>query len=98
MNTRRDFMFGLGATLGTTALNSLLHGATAEINPLAAKPGHHPARAKRCIFLYMAGGPSHIDTFDPKPELDRRNGELFNNKDRLASNMESRLVFMVGFG
>ncbi len=43
-------------------------------NPLA-RPGHHPARANRVIFLYMNGGPSQVDTFDPKPRLDRENGQ-----------------------
>jgi hypothetical protein len=83
---RRDFMFGLGATLGTVALNGILHSEEAN-NPLAPKPAHLPARAKRCIFLYMAGGPSHIDTFDPKPELARLDGKEFANNDRLTSNM-----------
>ena len=39
-------------------------------NPLAPKPPHFPPRAKRVIFLFMNGGPSHVDTFDPKPALD----------------------------
>ena len=38
---------------------------------LAPKPPHHTAKAKRCIFLLMEGGPSHIDTFDPKPKLEQ---------------------------
>jgi hypothetical protein len=52
-------------------------GATAarSIDPLAPKPPHFPARANRVIFLFMNGGPSHVDTFDPKPELSRHNGE-----------------------
>ena len=56
----------------------LLPGILAELmaenasfahNPLASKPGHHSAKAKRVIFLYMSGGVSHVDSFDPKPEL-----------------------------
>ncbi len=43
-------------------------------NPLATLPGHFPARAKRVIFLFMNGGPSHVDTFDPKPMLARHDG------------------------
>ena len=43
-------------------------------NPLSPRPPMFPARAKRVIFLFMAGGPSHLDTFDPKPLLDRDNG------------------------
>ena len=61
---RRDFLYGLGAGLGSVALSSMLQGAQSK--------AHLPGRAKRCIFLMMEGGPSHIDTFDPKPELDRR--------------------------
>lgn len=43
-------------------------------DPLAAKVAHFPARAKRAIFLFMKGGPSHVDTFDPKPQLTRDHG------------------------
>src|SRR5687768_4891305 len=47
-----------------------------ETNPLAAKAPHFPAKAKRVIFLYMSGGVSHMDSFDPKPRLlaDAENG------------------------
>jgi uncharacterized protein (DUF1501 family) len=44
-------------------------------NPLAARPGHFRARAKHVIFLFMQGGPSHIETFDPKPLLNRMHGQ-----------------------
>ncbi len=44
-------------------------------NPLAVKPPHHAAKAKRVIFLFMAGGPSHVDLFDPKPRLAEDNGK-----------------------
>ena len=46
-----------------------------RIDPLAPKPPHHVARAKRIIFLFMSGGPSQVDTFDPKPLLDRDHGK-----------------------
>jgi hypothetical protein len=49
-------------------------GPSAAANPLAARPGHYPARADSVIFLYMDGGPSQVDTFDPKPRLDRDDG------------------------
>jgi hypothetical protein len=49
--------------------------ARAAGNPLAAKPPHFPARAKRVIFLFMQGGPSHVDTFDPKPLLNKHHGK-----------------------
>src|SRR5262245_15406963 len=44
-------------------------------DPLAGRAPHHAARARRCIFLYMPGGPSHLDTFDPKPRVSRDNGK-----------------------
>ncbi len=83
---RRDFLYGLGATLGTVALNALLH---ADEEPLAPRPPHHVPRAKSCIFLFMEGGPSHIDTFDPKPRLEGLHMQEFQRKDRFASAMAS---------
>ena len=67
-------MYGLGSTLGTVAFNALLQqqlAAEAKVakSPLAPKPAHHSPRAKRCVFIFLEGGPSHIDTFDPKPKL-----------------------------
>ena len=49
-------------------------------DPAAARPSHFPARAKHVIFLYMDGGPSQVDTFDPKPRLDREHGQPFKMK------------------
>ena len=70
---------------GWLAASSLLaeqigHRPSAIANspsPAAAKPPASPARAKRVIFLFMKGGPSHLDTFDPKPLLDRDDGKPF---------------------
>jgi hypothetical protein len=82
---RRDLLRRAGGTLGLVGLSSVLAdsgllAATAEskaaaINPLAPKAPHFAARATRLIFLFMNGGPSHVDTFDPKPELTRHAGE-----------------------
>src|SRR5205085_9821687 len=47
----------------------------APANPLAPRPGHFKTKAKSVIFLFMEGGPSHLDTFDPKPELTRLHGQ-----------------------
>ena len=44
-------------------------GAVRGTNPLAVVPPHYAAKAKRVIFLFMSGGPSHVDLFDPKPKL-----------------------------
>jgi hypothetical protein len=82
--SRRDFLLRGGAGFGALALAGLLgrDGLLAGTEP--ARPGaspmlprvpHHPARAQSVIFLFMEGGPSHLDTFDPKPELTRRHGE-----------------------
>jgi hypothetical protein len=66
------------AGFGSLALAALLADesvAAERDNPLAPKPPHFPARAKRVIFLLMHGGPSQVDTFDYKPLLDRDHGK-----------------------
>ena len=50
-------------------------------HPMAPRPGHFPVRAKSVIWLFMNGGPSHVDTWDPKPELQRRDGEVLEGFD-----------------
>ncbi|MDX2034722.1 MAG: DUF1501 domain-containing protein [Blastocatellia bacterium] len=90
--SRREFLYSLGASLGSVALTALLaRDAAAEQSdrPLAPKEGHFKARAKSCIFLTMEGGPSHIDTFDPKPELERQHLREFVREGRRKSAMES---------
>ncbi len=91
---RREFLYGLGATLGTVAFHALLHGEAAPATPQPAGPlvprsPHHPAKAKACIFLFMEGGPSHIDTFDPKPRLHDLHMKEFVRRDPFASAMAS---------
>ena len=66
-------------------------------HPLTPKPTHFPAKAKRVIYLYMDGGPSQVDTFDPKPRLTRDNGKPFacllytspSPRDKSSSRMPS---------
>jgi Protein of unknown function (DUF1501) len=75
---RRAFLRSAGCGFGSLALAALLaeDGLLAsETDPLAPKKPHHDATAKRVIFLFMSGGPSHVDTFDPKPELTRLHGQ-----------------------
>ena len=76
--TRRTALQTAGCGFGQLALAGLLNqSASANVpNPLAARQGHLPARAKRIIFLFMQGGPSHVDSFDYKPQLDKRDGEV----------------------
>lgn len=73
---RRAFLRGSGCGLGAVILSELLRQETrAGPNPLAAKPPHFAPRAKQVIYLHMIGAPSHLDLFDYKPELVKRNGE-----------------------
>jgi hypothetical protein len=65
-------MVGLAALLADEARAA---PAADALNPLAVRVPHFAPRAKRLIFLFMSGGPSHVDTFDPKPRLDRDNGK-----------------------
>ncbi len=76
--TRREFVRDAFCGFGGLALASLLENeqVRADVNgPLAPKPPHIPAKAKAVIFLFMAGGPSHLETFDPKPLLDKLEGQ-----------------------
>jgi hypothetical protein len=78
---RRGFLRQAGGGLGLVALASmldrdgLLAAEPTALRPLAPKPAHAAARARRVIYLFMHGGPSHVDLFDPKPELVRHAGE-----------------------
>jgi hypothetical protein len=69
---RRDFLKKAGAGFGVLALADLL---SAERDPLAPRPPHYPAKAKSIVWLFMEGGPSGVDLFDPKPELTKRHGQ-----------------------
>jgi hypothetical protein len=79
MRSRREFLRNAGGGFGLVALAALLaeDGLLAAgteppaVNPLAPRPPHHRARARRVVFLFMSGGPSHLETFDPKPTLQR---------------------------
>src|SRR6516165_5265378 len=77
--TRREMLLRSGAGFGALALSYLLREdplfAGGEHNPVTARPAHFPARAKSVIFLFMEGGPSHLDLFDPKPLLNRIAGQ-----------------------
>jgi hypothetical protein len=72
--TRRDILARAGHGFGAIALGSLL-SAKPRVNPLAAKAPHFAPKAKSVIFLFMVGGPSHVDTFDPKPALEKYAGQ-----------------------
>jgi hypothetical protein len=75
--SRRGALRSIACGFGSVALSGLLaaESQASTANPLAARKPHFPARARRVIFLFMHGGVSHVDTFDPKPELTKRNGQ-----------------------
>ena len=81
LQNRRQLLRRSAIGFGQLAMTALLqqscspNQSTSSTSPLAAKLPHHAARAKRIVFLFMKGGPSHVDTFDPKPMLDRDHGK-----------------------
>jgi hypothetical protein len=109
--SRRDFLLRAGAGFGATALAGLMvEHARADVlrravtidpvNPLAPRPPHFAARAKRVIFLFMYGGPSQVDTFDHKPLLAKLDGKpvpdaLKQHKDKVGgvfNNCQDKLM------
>src|SRR3954471_2505023 len=79
--SRRDFLANAGSGLGALALGSLLAesggsaAVPASLDPLKPKPPHFKPKAKSVIWLFMEGGPSHVDLFDPKPKLTEMSGQ-----------------------
>jgi hypothetical protein len=77
--SRRDFLTNAGSGLGAIALSSMLAAdgllAAPPADPLRPKPPHFKPTAKSVIWLFMEGGPSHIDLFDPKPALEKLAGQ-----------------------
>jgi Protein of unknown function (DUF1501). len=73
---RREFLSDAFCGFGALAYGSMLQAESAKsLNPLAPKAPTETAKAKSVIFLFMAGGPSHLETFDPKPLLNQLNGQ-----------------------
>jgi Protein of unknown function (DUF1501) len=76
--SRREFLRQAGNGFGALALACMLgesKGVADDGDPLAPRPAHFPAKAKNVIYLFMHGGPSHLETFDPKPDLQRLAGQ-----------------------
>ena len=96
--SRRNFLYGLGASLGSLALTDMLAGDSPKAEtqddkgPLSPKSPMVPARAKNVIMLFMEGGPGHMDTFDPKPELSR----LHKKESKLKEGLATGFKFYVG--
>ena len=84
--SRRDFLQRAGLGFGSVALTGLLHqegivAAPASKNPLAEKPSRFEPKAKAIIWLFQTGSPSQVDTFDYKPELQKRDGTQLAGAD-----------------
>src|SRR4051812_32050449 len=71
---RRDMLRVMGGGLGGLALGSILADEAAR-HDVRPKKSHHPAKAKAVISLFMHGGPSHVDLYDPKPMLTKYDGK-----------------------
>ena len=86
--SRRAFLRRAGNGMGMLALAQLFQQEAAArapetgLNPMAARPSHFPAKAKNVIWLFMNGGPSHVDTWDYKPELAKRDGQDLKGFDK----------------
>src|SRR5437870_189363 len=95
--TRREFLWQVGGGFAGLVLFDLLtrdgffaaraaEKKAAGAYLLAPRPPHFKAKAKHAVFLFMNGGPSHVDTFDPKPDLDKHHGEPYGGKVAVGSN------------
>jgi hypothetical protein len=91
--SRREFLARAGSGFGMLALAGLLDAEHASAderrglpppNPLAPRVAHFPAKAKSVIWLFMNGGPSHVDTWDYKPELEKRDGQELKGFDNFT--------------
>ena len=85
-NTRREFLWQLGGGFAGVALTDMLAGEALAASPSAEKLPHFAAKAKHCVFLFMNGGPSQVDTFDPKPELTKHHGQPYTGDAKVGSN------------
>ncbi|MBU6302760.1 MAG: DUF1501 domain-containing protein [Verrucomicrobia bacterium] len=83
--TRRDFFWQAGGGFAGLALADLLCRDALASSPHSALP-HFPAKARHCIFLFMNGGPSQVDTFDPKPALAKYHGQPYRGDAKVGSN------------
>src|SRR5215831_12322411 len=87
--SRRDLLRRLGGGIGSVAFLDLLsrNGLAATKSPLAPRPQHFPAKAKAVISIFCYGGVSQVDTFDPKPELMKRQGEKMTGVGNVVATM-----------
>ena len=92
---RRNFLASCGMGMGLSALAPLLNGQ--QGNPMLPKGPHFAPKAKRVIHLFMNGGPSHVDTFDPKPELTKWHGKTLPDENRLNTERKTGTAYKSPF-
>jgi hypothetical protein len=93
---RRSFLANCGMGLGMSALAPLLGTSSLSgksSNPMLARGPHFAPKAKRVIHLFMNGGPSHLDTFDPKPALSKWHGKILPDENRLKTERKTGAAF-----
>lgn len=86
--TRREFLWEVGGGFAGLALADLMaaEARAASPSPMAERQPHFPTKAKHCVFLFMNGGPSQVDTFDPKPALKKHHGKPYTGDAKVGSN------------
>ncbi len=84
--TRREFLWEVGGGFAGLALVDLMSRDNAFGDELAMRPQHFLAPAKHVVFLFMNGGPSQVDTFDPKPALEKYHGQSYSGDCEVGSN------------
>lgn len=96
IHSRREFIYGMGASLGAIAMSDLLAADAGftrpDGGPMIPAPAMAAPKAKAVIMLFMEGGPSHIDTFDPKPKLQ----EMHKTESHLNMGLDGGFKFFVG--
>ena len=98
MNSRREFLGRVYNGIGTMALGALMADQLAAemglpVNPLTARQQHLPRKAKRCIFLFMQGGVSQVESFEYKPELNKLHGKPLPHIPNISGELQGRLSF-----
>ncbi|MEI7924015.1 MAG: DUF1501 domain-containing protein [Planctomycetota bacterium] len=93
--SRREMLTNTGAGLGIVGLHSLMAeafqaaGPKSDASPMAPRPSHFPAKAKHIIHIYLNGGPSQVDTFDPKPMLAKYDGKPLPVDNKLSTERQT---------
>ena len=94
---RRQTLSNLACGFGGLAFGALAHRNSLAAESLSTSKFHHQPKAKRVIHLFMNGGPSHVDTFDPKPELTKWHGKVLPDENRLSTERKTGTAYKSPF-